>query len=204
MSAKKIKESVGAVKKLTYGIGYNSQREHKTNTNGNTTKAYRVWHCMMRRCYNPKDLARSPTYVGCTVASEWHDFQDFADWYENHNFSENYYELDKDLLVAGNKVYSSKTCSLVPSQINSLLLSCASHRGVFPQGVYLDKRSNRFSVMLRTNGDRKFIGMFDCPHEAHQAYVIAKEAYVKEVANKWRGRIDDRVYAALMNWTVNP
>ena len=34
------------------------------------------------------------------------------------------------------------------------------------------------------------------------AYKVAKEAFVKEQANKWKGKIDDRAYNALMNYEV--
>lgn len=31
----------------------------------------------------------------------------------------------------------------------------------------------------------------------------AKEIFIKEQANKWKGRMDERAYEALMNYTVN-
>ena len=34
------------------------------------------------------------------------------------------------------------------------------------------------------------------------AYDTAKESFVKEQAEKWRGQIDDRAYNALMNYEV--
>ena len=46
------------------------------------------------------------------------------------------------------------------------------------------------------------LGRFDTPEEAFQAYKQVKESYIKEVAEKWKGDIDPRVYEALMNWTV--
>ena len=48
----------------------------------------------------------------------------------------------------------------------------------------------------------KWLGGFDTPEEAFLAYKQAKEAYIKEVANKWKGQIDPKVYEALMNWNV--
>ena len=40
------------------------------------------------------------------------------------------------------------------------------------------------------------------PEEAFQAYKQAKEKYIKSLANKWKDKIDPRVYEALMNWEV--
>ena len=38
--------------------------------------------------------------------------------------------------------------------------------------------------------------------EDFNAYKTAKEIYIKELANKWKGKIDDRAYEALMNYAV--
>ena len=43
---------------------------------------------------------------------------------------------------------------------------------------------------------------FDTPEEAFYVYKEAKEAYIKEVANKREGEIDPRVYGVLMNYKV--
>lgn len=33
-------------------------------------------------------------------------------------------------------------------------------------------------------------------------YKREKERYIKEVAKKWKGKIDEKVYEALINWEV--
>ena len=47
-----------------------------------------------------------------------------------------------------------------------------------------------------------YLGCFNNPEKAFQAYKAAKEAYIKDVANKWKGEIDNRAYEALMNYEV--
>ena len=37
---------------------------------------------------------------------------------------------------------------------------------------------------------------------AFQVYKEAKEDYVREVAEKWKERIDDKVYANLKDWKL--
>jgi hypothetical protein len=188
--------------KLVYGVGYNSRRDHRLNINNKPSGAYRAWHGMMRRCYDPKALKRSPTYVGCAVSDEWHDFQDFADWFYANPYSNLGYQLDKDLLSPKNKTYSPSTCVFVPHEINSLLLNHESERGDFPQGVYMNKGRGMLMAMLRVDGKQRFLGYFDCPNEAYQAYKTAKECHVKNKAIEWQDRIANNVFEALMNWSL--
>ena len=49
----------------------------------------------------------------------------------------------------------------------------------------------------------KYLGRYNTPEQAFLAYKIAKESYIKEVAEKWRDQIDPRVYNTLMNYEVN-
>lgn len=185
-------------KKSFYGVGFNSKGKHKTNT-----LTYNTWCRMIARCYCAKLHAKQPTYIGCTVDDRWHDFQDFAEWVEGHEYSNHGYQLDKDLLLPGNKVYAPERCVFVPRQLNSLLTSCASARGGLPQGVSLHKTSGRYQAQIRLNGKQEHLGYFDCPNEAYKAYKVAKEAHVKEKALEWQDGIADDVFQALMNWTLD-
>lgn len=193
-----------SMNKSTYGVGYNSRRKHKTGVDGKTTSTYRAWHNMLRRCYDQDYQEKSPTYIGCTVSEQWHDFQDFADWFHSYHCRETNYQLDKDLLIPNNKIYSPSTCCFVPRELNSILTDGAAVRGVYPQGVCFDRSAGGYSARLRINGKSKYLGNFECPDEAYQAYKLAKEVYVKEKAIEWRDRIDERVFNALMNWSLAP
>ena len=189
--------------KLTHGVGYNSKRKHKVKSNGIDTIAYVVWRDMITRCYSTKEQLRRPNYAHSDVDERWHDFQDFADWYYSHPYSDIGYQLDKDILVPGNKIYSPDTCCFVPMQINVIFTNRAACRGSYPQGVTLSKRNSNFVARLMVNGKKNHLGCFDTPEEAYQVYKIAKEAYVKEKALEWQGRIADNVFQALMNWTLD-
>ena len=46
------------------------------------------------------------------------------------------------------------------------------------------------------------MGTFDTSEEAFQAYKVAKEQYIKEVADKWREQIEPRVYKAMYKYQV--
>ena len=49
---------------------------------------------------------------------------------------------------------------------------------------------------------KEHLGSFNTEIEAFNAYKTAKEAFIKEQANKWKGKIDERAYNALMNCQV--
>ncbi len=55
----------------------------------------------------------------------------------------------------------------------------------------------------KNKGKQEHLGYFNTELEAFNAYKTAKEAFVKEQANKWKGKIDDRAYEALMSYEVN-
>ena len=188
--------------RLICGIGYN----HKLNPDTETTKrlvARQTWADMIKRCYSIKFQEKHPTYIGCTVADEWHNFENFADWYEESSFSDFGYHLDKDLLVGGNKLYSPDTCCLIPQEINKAIMFRRSNEGGCPYGVSLTKGSKKYKAQLSVNRRRLTLGWFDCPNEAHQVYKEAKERYIRNKALEWANRIEWNVFVALMNWTLD-
>lgn len=189
--------------KLIYGKGFNSKDKHKARISGTDTPAYKTWHGMIVRCYSAKYHEKHPTYIGCSVTDEWLDYQNFADWFYDNPYSNREYQLDKDLLILANKIYSPDRCVFVPQQLNSLLNDHGVARGQYPQGVCFIKLRNKFRAQIGINGKPEFLGYFDCPQEAHQAYKKAKEAYVKEKALEWQDRIGSDVFDALMQWTLD-
>lgn len=188
--------------KLIHGVGYNSKRKHKTEIDGKSTEAYKKWRSMIARCYSDRYQETKPTYKDCTVCEEWHDFQNFADWLEGHDYGGFGYALDKDILNSGNKKYSPSTCCLVPLSLNTLITDGCLERARLLQGVQAKKSKLGYRARISINGKTKHLGYFDCPNEAHQAYKKAKEAYVKEKAIEWRDRIAEDVFLALLNWTL--
>ena len=187
---------------LIYGVAYNSLGKHKATLGGVNTAAYAAWYNMLKRCYYHKLHTKQPTYKECSVASDWLDFQVFAEWYCGNKFYECGYQLDKDILIPNNKVYNSDACCLVPHEINSLFKAPKLKTNGYPQGVYFDKQLGRYRARLNIKDKAIHLGLFSCPKKAHKAYVEAKEAYVKEKAIEWKDRIEDRVFNALMAWTV--
>ena len=183
-----------------YGVGYIGEGDYKVRENGILNSIYNTWHDMIDRCYGNRVYK---TYEECSVCEEWHSFQTFAEWYE-----ENYYEipgeimnLDKDILIKGNKIYSPDTCVFVPHSINMLFVKSNSIRGDLPIGV--SKINNKYRAYCRIDNKQKSLGHYDTPEEAFNAYKQFKEALIKKVANDYLELIPFNLYQAMINYEVD-
>lgn len=172
------------------------------NKDRTPTKEYAAWKGMFRRCYDKNFLSRQPTYEGCTVCEEWYNFQNFAEWYVSQNGAEEGFELDKDLKILGNKEYSPMACSLLPLEINNLFANSKANRGIWPIGVYWNKRDKKFVARLGYKNKYKILGKFDCPNEAFDAYKYAKERHIKDMATLYKDLIPESVYTNIINHKV--
>jgi hypothetical protein len=167
-----------------------------------TKKAYSYWHRLLERCYNERLKEKRPSYKTVSVCDEWHNFQNFAKWFDdNYNIEfMDGWQLDKDILIKGNKIYSPKTCCFVPSEVNTLFTKSNSIRGEFPLGV--SKLKNRFYARINKGDKNIYLGSFKSTDEAFNSYKIEKEKYIKEIADKWKDKINKKVYNAMYNYKV--
>ena len=186
-----------------HGVGI-SGAKYPIKVNGVKTKEYALWQSMIQRCYSDTYQKKYPTYIGCEVSDNFKRYEYFYEWcHKQIGFGVEGFELDKDLLVKGNKVYSEYSCVFIPQEINSLLIKSNTSRGKYLIGVCWHKKGKSFVAQVNKNkGKREHLGLFKTEIEAFNAYKRAKESFVKEQANKWKGKIDERAYEALMNYTV--
>lgn len=189
--------------KTVAGVGFIGVGKYKSTDGKKATTAYEHWRSMLLRCYCDKTKQNNPTYKDCFVCEEWLNFQVFAEWYYNQKFKDCGYQLDKDILVEGNKHYSPETCCLVPRCINTTFNSRAAARGKYLQGVSPYNNTGKFRATVKVKGKPKTLGVYSTEEEAYEAYRIGKEAQVKILALEWKGRIDNRVFDALMVWTLD-
>lgn len=176
------------------------------NSKGKPYKSdlYRVWESMIRRCYGKKALEHNPTYLDKIVNNTWQCFQWFGDWcVQAKGYGIKGWELDKDVVVKGNKEYSPDTTFFVPKVINNLLLNAKKARGELPLGVTTrdDGRKDIYMAQCCVNGGR-IRGSFANPDSAFLWYKQTKETEIKRLAELYKQEIDIKVYNALMNYTV--
>ena len=187
-----------------YGVGI-SGTKYPPTINGVITKEYDLWQSMLQRCYSDIYKKKYPTYESCEASDKFKSYEYFYEWcHKQIGFSNKNWHLDKDLLVKGNKVYSESACVFIPQEINSMLLKSDKKRGEYLIGVHWCKKGKSFVARVSKNkGKQEHLGYFNTELEAFNAYKQAKESFVKEQANKWKGKVDDRAYEALMNYEVN-
>ena len=183
------------------GIGFLGKGLYSRKTH---TTINLIWNNMLKRCYNKDMVVKKPSYSDCIVDVEWHNFQNFAYDYEQMAGSDKGWQLDKDILVKGNKLYSKETCCLVPQHINNLFTKNTSKRGDLPIGVNLSgNESNPYQAACSVDNHLVYLGVFSTAEEAFQAYKQAKESEIKRVAKLYRFQLDPKVFKALIEYEVS-
>ena len=118
-----------------FGVGFIGVGRYIATVKGKQTKVYQCWHTMLSRCYSSARQKKHPTYIGCTVHPDWHNFQVFAKWYDkNYPADGGDYHLDKDIKIDGNKEYSPIACMFVSQKENLIKATAKSYTFKNPNG----------------------------------------------------------------------
>lgn len=151
---------------------------------------------MIKRCYSPKYQSGNMTYDGCSVCKEWLTFSNFKRWMEAQDWQGK--ELDKDILVKGNKIYSPETCVFVSGNVNSFVIEKPMKNGGFKTGVSFHISNKRFQAQCRNpfTGKIEHIGYFDNEDGAHSAWKKRKMELAQMIAME---QSDKRVSDALLS-----
>ena len=201
-------------KKLVCGVGVNNadyavvKRETISYVNGKrkqkrvwTCPYYETWASMLSRCYSAKYQERWPSYKGCTVTDEWLTFSNFKTWMEKQDFEDK--QLDKDLLLEGNKVYGPETCVFITQTVNKFTTDRGAARGKWPIGVCWDKEKGKFLAQCSNpfTKKREKLGLFTCEQQAYDAWLKRKLELAHELAAI---QTDPRVAKALIERYSKP
>ena len=119
--------------------------KYPSKVNGVNTKEYVLWKNMLERCYSDIFKKKRPTYEGCKVSDNFLYYEYFYEWCNKQiGFGNDGWQMDKDLLIKGNKVYSEDSCIFLPREINQVLVKCTASRGKYLIGVYGSKTKKGF------------------------------------------------------------
>lgn len=188
-----------------YGKGFIGVGEY----NSHNKEPFKLWCSMLHRVFSEKALIKHPEYRDVIICKDWLNFQNFAEWFYQQEFSTGKdesgrkYHLDKDVLSKIHKVYSPETCCFIPQEVNALLTLRGGDRGNYAIGVSLHKSTGKFLAKINYYGEQKRLGVYVTQEEAFLVYKKAKESYIKEVAEKWKGRISDQAYESLIKWEIS-
>ena len=184
---KKASKNSLANRKLLHGYGINDAeymvRCRDANSDELFCPYYKKWSGMITRCYSKRLHEKSPTYKDCFVCDEWLTFSNFKLWMKQQDWKG--MELDKDLLVSGNKSYNPNTCIFVPRYINTLIIDCGASRGENKKGVCFDKAKGKYLASCREYGKNRYLGRYKTEEEAWVVYNCFKSNHIREVVKTW-------------------
>lgn len=168
------------------------------------SKSKIVHMSMLARCKEGGIYQRNaPTYIGCKMSENFKDFKKFEIWHRSQiGYGCDDYDIDKDLLIEGNKLYSEDTCVLIPAALNAFLTFRQTTKNSLPIGV-CEQRIGKFKAAIKIDGCVKYLGVFNTAVDAGNAYVIAKELEAKRWIFRLENQeflVDRRAIERLKNW----
>lgn len=195
------------------GIGLIGDK-YPSKINGKHTKEYKAWRSMIMRSQNKEYKKNHPTYEDVTVCEEWLLFTNFYEWiHSQSNFSKwangEQWNIDKDIIKKGNKVYSPNTCFLIPNNVNKLFTNHKNARGDCPVGVTYYKKDNIYAAACNNpyssnKYKRQYLGTYKTKESAFETYKNRKEEIIKQVAQVEfdAGNITEECYNAMMKYEI--
>jgi len=194
----------GAIKnpydKSVYGIGYIGEGQYGVSKKDSYLIArYSAWRNLLGRVYCEKTGHRHIPYIGCEVCKEWHNYQNFSEWYETHMYQvgTERMHIDKDILHEGNKVYSPENCIIVPQSINEIFHTTVRKTKDLDLPYTIRRTdSNRYSVVYRGHS----VGVYDTVEDAENAYIKAKREHIRNKVNELKDELPEYIQEILLNW----
>lgn len=190
--------------KLLYGVAINDAEYTTRIAKRVGSKTFDVWVCpyfsrwkhVLNRCLSQKFKSKNPTYRDCEICSDWLLFSNFKKWMEKQDWQGK--ELDKDILIQGNKTYCPEACVFIDSMVNTFINSQESSRGSSMIGTSLVKATGKFRARCRNplTGESEYIGNFDKEEDASKAWRARKLEIAIQLAAT---QSDHRVAKALIS-----
>jgi len=163
---------------------------------------------IMSRCGNYAKVY-NPSYDGVVVSDNFKSTKYFTAWcisqtgFTDKDERGRSFHIDKDLCGdANSRIYSEDVCVFLPAEINGVIQSRYPSKSGLPKGVGYVKPENKYSAIISHKGETTKLGYFDTPQEAGLVYNEAKRVIIQSLANKWKGRISDKAYEALMSFDL--
>jgi len=140
---------------------------------------YRCWEKMVYRVFD----IDCPEYAKRTMCDEWRCLSSFIDWGEEQDYEGK--QLDKDLLVFGNRYYSPDTCCFISSELNHAIRLGIERHGLMVgvrQGES-QKRNNKYCGQIGHKSEYIHLGTFSSELAAHNAYRMKKAEILRDYSD---------------------
>ena len=173
------------LRSLVYGVGINDVMiPYFTKT-----RTWRTWCGIIRRT-DKRDLkwltgTGKEQYADCTLDPRWFKLSVFKEWIEQWDDFENK-EVDKDLLIPGNRIYGPDTCLMVRPVVNKWFKTKKSGGGDLPRGVCWNsawkrgKSSNPYRAQITPiGGKRTGLGYYATMEEASAVFEKARKKQIE-------------------------
>lgn len=178
-----------------YNVGFNTITRggegYAAKDESGIFREYDHWRRMLQRSYDPEWFAKHPTYERCEVNPKWWNYQHFALYYHECTYKSSTSDLDKDLLVMGNKEYGPDTCVFIPEKINKAIVI----RGAVARWHNRDK-------VYESNCNGVYIGRSQDPLRYVEQWLDLKHNHIKALTESCIDILDPRAYDALINFKV--
>lgn len=177
---------------LLYGVGVYEKGRHSAydRATGKKSYGYSLWESLLEKSHYDETGKH-------TVSAKFHKFQDFVVWAKNQcGFGAEGFQLNKELLVKNNTVYGPDTCIFLPKEVCRAINLCEGRRDNLPSGVYLHKATGKYIAKFNS----KHVAFCATAEEAEEACKDAKKKRLNELAEKYKGQVDNKAYLALINY----
>lgn len=128
------------------------------------------WKQMLGRCYGK---STSSAYKDIKVCDEWLLFSNFKSWMETQDWEG--MQLDKDLILKGNTLYSPEYCIFIPKEVNYFIID---HKKSEYCGTSFHKVIGKYQANLSNpfTGKNENLGYYSTRKEAHEAWKARKRS----------------------------
>lgn len=144
---------------------------------------------------------QNPRYEGTYMCSEKNKYDTFFVWLDN-----NYYEIDgevqmdidKDIILYGNKQYHPNLCLVVPHSINTFYETLE----VGKTNIKYSSKTKKYRVVVKDKDNNIVSENIDTYNEALDIYCDIKQGILYNKAKALKNVAPEKVYNALMNTDI--
>ena len=154
---------------------------------------YQRWQNMLERSFSKSYKKKYPSYTKTSCCEEWIYFSNFKKWMESKKWKN--MELDKDILVKDNNLYSPDTCIFAPPELNKLAAVHRKNGSTLP-GVSVTKNGD-FRARTKTPTGTINLGRYKTLERAATAWLDYHKDKLRKAAKTYAWVHPDMKYRLL-------